>query len=245
MSKLNGRHILIVDDEPDLREILREEFESHGCTVSCAENGNRAFEVAKRLKLDAIISDVRMADGDGMELLGKAKALPSAPIFILMTGFTDMTVDDAYNRGADAVFSKPFEARELIACIERALQPLNERLRRRHERYEIKNKVDVRLTSFSDARKGRLLNIGKGGFFIAAHNDFPYIGDRIQFRIEFNDGSLPILEGHGICRWIRESSDDSGPAGYGIEFVELNEASMKALAIIILHHSPKAVIPKD
>ena len=67
---LTTRTVLIVDDEPSLRELLREVFslERTG-RILTASSGNEALKIIRTTKVDAVISDVRMPDGDGIALL--------------------------------------------------------------------------------------------------------------------------------------------------------------------------------
>lgn len=244
-ADLKGRYILIVDDEPDLREIIKDELENIGCQVVCAENGHTAFEVVKTQKVDVVVSDIRMANGSGMELLEKIKSLPQAPQVILMTGFADISPEDAFDKGADALFAKPFGIRELIDAVENSLKPLKERLQRKHIRAPIKALVEICLPSLQHAKKGQTLNIGKGGFFLAVKDGRPSVGDSVQFNIAFDDGQTSSLKGTGICRWVRDIATPEGPAGYGVEFTELDESSFLFLEKLIKLSTPSAVIPKD
>ena len=75
---LKGKRLLIVDDEPDLREMLEFEFEMSGASVETAMNGRDALEKFKHQAFDLIISDIRMPGGDGVELI---KNLPVKCLF--------------------------------------------------------------------------------------------------------------------------------------------------------------------
>ena len=70
MSKQTKSYkILVVDDEPDLRELLADEFEYAGHKPFLASNGKEAYDLCTNEEFDAVISDVRMPGGDGIELL--------------------------------------------------------------------------------------------------------------------------------------------------------------------------------
>lgn len=121
MIIVNMKTILIVDDEPDLREILRLEFEAEGWNVIEAENGTKAFETFQNSKIDAVASDVRMPGGDGVSLLEKIKAVsPKTPV-VLLTGFADIQEKDALAKGALAMVKKPFDLVSVISLINGAL----------------------------------------------------------------------------------------------------------------------------
>ena len=112
---LSGKKILVVDDELDLREIISEDLELLGAEVFNAENGRSAFELAKLVHPDLIVSDVRMPGGDGIELLNRIKDLPQSPspYFFLITGFADMSPEEATSLGAQGMLSKPFNLKQL------------------------------------------------------------------------------------------------------------------------------------
>ena len=111
--------ILVVDDEPDLREITSFEFEYKGATVISASGGHAALEIVKKQKIDLVISDVRMPEGSGGELLLAMKEqnlLKKTPI-ILMTGFSDLTRESAIKSGALELFYKPVRWQEVIEFV--------------------------------------------------------------------------------------------------------------------------------
>lgn len=122
MSSLKGKKILIVDDEPDLRDLLAEEFLHHGCEILEAANGQLALDCILKNKIDVVISDVRMPDMDGTLLLEKIRELdPVKPFVFLLTGYADIDVKEAIEKGARALFLKPIDWRKLVSQIEGCL----------------------------------------------------------------------------------------------------------------------------
>lgn len=123
MRKLEGISILVVDDEVDLREIVKEDLEFRGATVTEASNGTIALEIVKKAKIDVVVSDVRMPGGDGITLLKSLKSeFPKLPIVFLVTGYADITTDSVKALGATELFSKPFDIEKIVAEIIKALQ---------------------------------------------------------------------------------------------------------------------------
>lgn len=121
---LSGARILVVDDEPELREIVMELFNLRGALTTGAENGRLAFELLKSGVFDVVFSDVRMPGGDGAELLASIqKNLNYSPKVFLCTGYADLTVDEAKQLGALEVFSKPFEMKKILPLVEASLVP--------------------------------------------------------------------------------------------------------------------------
>jgi DNA-binding response OmpR family regulator len=110
--------ILIVDDDSDIRNLLMIDFRKKGFRILMSEGGHAAYEILKHESVDVLITDVKMPDGDGIELLERTKALgPDGPAVILLTAFSDLSASDALARGADAVFPKPFDRKALMVTI--------------------------------------------------------------------------------------------------------------------------------
>src|SRR3954462_2439926 len=114
--------ILIVDDEQSYRQLLRLVFESDGHTVRAAMNGREALEMLKIEPADVIISDVKMPDMDGIEMLRAVReTLPDVGV-ILMTAFASVeTAREAFKLGADDFIQKPFDVEELKLIVKKTL----------------------------------------------------------------------------------------------------------------------------
>ena len=115
--------ILIVDDESSYRRILKLLFEAEGHDVRTAENGKDALGKIEERPCDLIVSDVRMPDMDGIELLASARENFPEICVILMTAFgTIDTAREAFRLGADDFIQKPFQNDELRLIVQRALE---------------------------------------------------------------------------------------------------------------------------
>jgi two-component system response regulator (stage 0 sporulation protein F) len=107
--------ILVVDDEELLREAIAYEFQRKGFCVLEATSGNKAIEILKDRSVDVVVSDVRMPDGDGIRLLDYINTIQDKPpALMLLTGFADISTEDALKRGAFSVMSKPFDRKSLV-----------------------------------------------------------------------------------------------------------------------------------
>src|ERR1700728_3836405 len=95
-------HLLIVDDEPSIRELLEISFRKEGHKVEVASSGEAAKSRLAAQLFDIVVSDICMQDMDGVELLRYGKEISPATIFILVTGVPTIdTAIDAVNFGAD------------------------------------------------------------------------------------------------------------------------------------------------
>jgi DNA-binding NtrC family response regulator len=120
-------HILVVDDQPSIRLMLESGLSLSGFRVSCARNGTEAVIAASSNKFDAVISDIYMPDGDGLQMVQKLRTVtPSLPI-ILMTarGSVELAVQ-AVEEGATDFIAKPFEVSAVAALLRRHLSAASE-----------------------------------------------------------------------------------------------------------------------
>lgn len=117
-------NLLLVDDDAGIRDMLGLALEDEGYEILTAASGKEALEILEQHPVNLIISDVRMPDGDGSFLLDAVRRMnPKVPLFIMMSGFSDITEQDALDRGADAFFHKPYRLEELLDELEARLGP--------------------------------------------------------------------------------------------------------------------------
>jgi DNA-binding NtrC family response regulator len=118
---MQGKSILIVDDEEDLRDVIAARFEMEGCTVVKAENGSAAVAQLRARGFDAVISDIRMPGLGGIELMKLACALSPAPAVIMITGNTVPNSKEILKFGAAALLTKPFDLDDVIQVVYKAI----------------------------------------------------------------------------------------------------------------------------
>ncbi|WP_198295972.1 response regulator [Bacteriovorax sp. Seq25_V] len=111
--------ILIIDDEPDILELLAEELEYEGFATACAGSGNDAVRILENENFDLVISDYKMPNGNGKVVLDYVKSIPESrrPVFFFVSGQADMSFEEALNEGVRKFFYKPFDLEELIVAI--------------------------------------------------------------------------------------------------------------------------------
>ena len=116
-------NILIVDDEQSYRQLLSLVFEEQGNSIRTAMNGRQALELLHAEPADVIISDVKMPDMDGIEMLRAVReTLPDVGV-ILMTAFASVeTAREAFKLGADDFIQKPFDVEELKLIVRKTLE---------------------------------------------------------------------------------------------------------------------------
>lgn len=120
MHSTNGTHILIIDDEPLVRRSLSELLTHSGYTVSSAASGNEAFELLTNYTADIILSDIKMPEMDGIQLLKQLKTMRLEAPVILMTGYASIeNAVEAMRQGAYDYITKPIVDSEIKILLER------------------------------------------------------------------------------------------------------------------------------
>lgn len=123
MTEKSKLTVLIVDDEPDILELMEEEFKYCGYTTVTAICGNDAIKILDNQKIDVVVSDYKMPNGNGMVVLAHVKKMAKPPVFFFVSGQADVSVEDALKAGAKRFFSKPFDLDVLIKQIESDILP--------------------------------------------------------------------------------------------------------------------------
>ena len=132
--------VLVVEDDDAMRELLVEELGDAGYRVRAAPGGHPGLELARSERMDLVITDLRMPDLDGFDLIRDVGALPDPPHILMITAFGSIeTAIKAVKLGAYDYITKPFEIEELLLLVgktlgERSLRRQVARLQREVER---------------------------------------------------------------------------------------------------------------
>jgi CheY-like chemotaxis protein len=210
---LKGKTLLVVDDESDLRDIVASELEFMGANVYQAENITVAQEILAAHPIDLIVSDIRMPGGTGIDLLRIVKEKNvSAPV-ILITGFADITLEEAFDKGAEALIHKPFKLDDLIKMVVRYTSPFRERFNE-----AIFAKKQIKPLAADE------IKFGRGGLVLPVETQGKRIdvGEALDFDFEYHDQKF---SGQGICRWLH-TDPQAGKAVVGLEFMNLDQDSL-------------------
>lgn len=145
---IEGSTILLVDDNPEIIEILGDFFALNGCHIHKAYTGNQALETLSKKDIEVVILDVNLPDVNGITLLDTIKVNAPAVAVIMATGYYDPNfVVDAMKKGASDFLIKPFELDKLMLVMMRVLR----------ERKLVMEKENI-LSSLEDKKKIEMLN---------------------------------------------------------------------------------------
>jgi DNA-binding NtrC family response regulator len=111
-------HVLIVDDETNVRKVLATLLEQAGYQTTRAGGGEEALELVRAQDPDLVLTDLRMPGMDGMELLGRLRAeFPEIPVLMLTAHGTVQTAVEAMKRGAHDFLTKPFDKKQVVETV--------------------------------------------------------------------------------------------------------------------------------
>lgn len=118
------QHILIVDDEAPILDLLSDFFTKRGFKVTAAATAKEALKAADELPLNLVVLDVLLPDADGLELLGTLKSShPNLPIIIMTgIGFDEELLREAQQKGASGYVSKTLPLDQLLMEVHRTLK---------------------------------------------------------------------------------------------------------------------------
>ncbi len=120
---MKNPRILVVDDDPHICRLLTLRLQSRKCDVIAVPGGREALSVLEKFQPHLLITDLKMADMDGMALFVQIQAvLPTLPVIILTAHGTIPHAVEAAQRGVFAYLTKPYDARALCAMVDKALK---------------------------------------------------------------------------------------------------------------------------
>lgn len=232
---LEDASVLLVEDEPLLCEAMTAWLGRVAGRAFCAENGKKALHLLRSHRIDLVVSDVRMPVMDGMALLDSVNgSRPGRPPVILVTGYSDLTLREAYDRGAEALIEKPIDRQELLLVMQRALLPAGE-IWRQPPRRGVETRLKTGFPSMASTLEEGKLAVGRKGFCIQKAGGLRE--GPVDFTFNFK-GDRRVFAGQGVVRWTAPEEHQAG-----VEITHLDDPSRSWLLELLKHRSPTACIP--
>ncbi len=218
-------HILVVDDDKGIRELVKEYLDRNKFVTSTADSAENALQKIKLIKFDLIILDVMMPGKSGLDFLKENKSFLDTPIILLTAKGEPNDRIQGLEIGADDYLPKPFEPKELILRIKNILNKTNIIKEKREIQFGnvkinlnkmliIKNQKQIKINNtekkifekmlnspgkvFSRENIGRLIKIDK-------ERSVDVIITRLRKKIEDNPKNpkyLQTIRGEGYVLWI-------------------------------------------
>jgi DNA-binding response OmpR family regulator len=115
-------HILLVDDDHDMLDMVQEALAIEGYSVTVVDNGRSALETLREANPDLVLLDIKMPDMDGFKVLQQIRAESIVPVIMLTAIHEPSSVSQSLDLGADDYIKKPFSLQELLAHIRAKLR---------------------------------------------------------------------------------------------------------------------------
>lgn len=122
MSDASRQRILVVEDDPAVRNLVTTALDLHGYDVERAETGESAVMEAASRNPDLIMLDLGLPDIDGVEVISKIRGWSAVPIIVISARTEDSDKIGALDAGADDYLTKPFSVEELLARVRASLR---------------------------------------------------------------------------------------------------------------------------
>jgi len=118
----NKKTVLIVEDDREMLDLLSRVLSKRGYIAIKAEDGTKAMAIASEIRPDLTILDLNLPDCDGIEILGRLKAMQASAQVIILTGYGSQdAARSAMETGAFDFLTKPFDIDEVCAVVKEAL----------------------------------------------------------------------------------------------------------------------------
>ncbi|APJ03856.1 response regulator [Silvanigrella aquatica] len=219
--------VLVVDDQDTFLQAVVDEVNFLGFDSITARNGMEALEQAHKSKLDLIISDIRMPNKDGEWFLNELrKTQKSFPPFVFMTGFADLSIQEAYAMGADGFLGKPLNPEKLEILLQKLCRPIEKRWNELPKTSAVYH-ISKNFPCAYDDQSLKEINFGRAGMYLAIEKLVFEIGDIISFKFEFNSGDFKQIEGMGNIVWKKENPEGKSDE-YGLYFDYLHSSTLAA-----------------
>jgi DNA-binding response OmpR family regulator len=125
MSSEHDKIVLVVDDDPGMRDMIRDWLVPSGYNLLYAESGKEGTKIFRRQRVDLVLLDVFMPDQDGIEVLMELKRIAKSPKVVMMSGGGAMKIEQvlklAGKLGATDTLPKPFTPVELMQTVHRLI----------------------------------------------------------------------------------------------------------------------------
>ena len=151
-------HILVVEDEPNIRRFVRTALESEACEVLEASHCQQALKLLKQQRFDLLLLDLGLPDGDGLNLISKLRTWSKLPILVLSARIAEQDKIKALDLGADDYLSKPFLIGELLARVRALLRRSQPQVSPESHSYRF-GQIEVDLQQRRVTRAGEIIHL--------------------------------------------------------------------------------------
>ncbi|CAN5703207.1 response regulator transcription factor [soil metagenome] len=171
MASLQRQRVLVIDDDPNVSEVVAAYLEREGCIVEVCSDGEAGLEAALADPPDLVVLDLMLPGLDGLEVCRRLQALAPVPVVMLTAKGDETDRIIGLELGADDYVSKPFSPRELVARIKAVLRRANAPLTPlgSGSAHLTAGPVEIDVAAHEARRKGELLPLTSREFELLVH----------------------------------------------------------------------------
>ena len=240
MNDAPAPHILVVDDEEDVRVLHARILGEKGYRVDEARNGQEALQKLAASSPDLMVLDLMMPEVDGWEVLRRLRNLPDPPPVVIVTALGDYaSLSRGIREGASAYLIKPFRFNELLATVQAVLASSDKKVpaqeRRRSGRRTLIAQVSVLTRDRSPIALGELVDVSEDGAQVRLGLALE-TGTQVSLAFHVPaGGSALTLEGK--VRWCQ-----TGVRGFthGLAFAEMSSEAGARLRALLDRSRPRS-----
>ncbi len=211
-------NIVLLEPDKTFGSELADELSNAGFDVVVTGSASSAQQALCAQQALALVLETKFPGGKVTSFLDDLITLQKMPsVVILFTDDPDFNASEAFRRGVDAVFKKPFSRSAFLELMKAASKPyLGTRLRKA-TRIDTNFHVLLTKQGTDTTLDGLVMNLSQGGAFVEVHGgSVPEVGDVFEFEITFSDGS--VVRSNGKASWVRLLQSGSRRFGFGLEF---------------------------
>jgi DNA-binding response OmpR family regulator len=207
------KHIFVVDDERNIRDLIRKYLEKESYLVTTFEDAKNIASEINRLKPDLLVLDIMMPGGDGLELCKQIRKNNEIPIVFVSARDEELDRILGLELGADDYLSKPFSPRELVVRIKNIFRRLDKNNQAKaeefiirdmkveyHRRYVEKDGIELKLTT----KEYDLLE------FLIRNRNLPFTREQLLEKVWGYDyiGDIRVID--DLVKRLRKKLDEAG-----------------------------------
>ena len=244
MNQANNKiTVLVVDDQEAFLQAVVDELKFLGFNTIAAKDGQEAFDLSTKNKFDLIISDIRMPNKDGRWFLQELrKTQKTSPPFLFMTGFADLSIQEAYGMGVDGFLGKPLNPDKLESLLTKLVQPLELRWNE-SPKEKLNYTISKNYSCSIEDQNLKEISLGRGGIYLSMPKLSFEVGDIIGFKLQFSAGPMNCLEGTGTIVWKKENPEGVSDE-YGLYFESMSQECLPAWLSYVRSNEQVHVIPQ-
>ena len=205
------KKILLVDDDRDLAEIIRDMLKTYGYEVKIVESCEETFEILKKEQFSLMILDINLPDGTGFEVLKELRSVSKVPVIFASARTSEDDKITGLEMGGDDYLAKPYSLKELIARVN-ALMRRTYGTEERESIYEFGSiRVDIGMRKVE--RGGKEVKLALKEFdvlaYLCRHKNQVVKKEKLLHEVwgAFSEAEIATVAVH--IRWLREKLEDN------------------------------------